>query len=915
MATAAVARAQESTIAIKAPANPRVRIESGDVATIAFNVQNISRDTTLAEPRITVPTGWRVVMSPAATSLAPGQQDVWLVSVKSPASGAAGDYSVHLGGDSVIVSIAERRGVAVTAISSLAYIMSGQSYEGRYLLRNVGNVPARFEISARSTQGGAAQLPREIFALAPGQSDTIVATVVIPSSVTTTVEEALLVSAVDVSSDSIRAEAIVQATVVPQASTGPKMWTVPAELAIRTAAPGTGVSAFTASGTGKLTQNSDVNVDFLFRGPTGKGAGFGDQETYRLALNSKLGRARLGDNSFGFSQLLTSGTRSTGAEVRSQWNGIVGGAYVQRDRTNSAAPTEASVMIGSDEQKSYQGSVVTLARAGKGGMTRVMSTGGRAMIGANELELELAASDSQKVGGQAGSLRVSGTTAIGTYDLGGTYASSKFASMIQGTTDLRASFIGRKIGSLILTGSTNSHYSDPAARIGGIGQRSSLTTLGANWTNGVTAEFEHLDRRDIGQAAPIDGTMEAFRVRGRRSIGMFEGSLNLQTGAVAEHDSSMKRAAALAGASITAHIGDREFVTLFADYSNGRGLGDAGAASLNAGFSAELNVRETRVRLMNTVATQATVYSRLTTNTDVTLERAVRQMTLALRGRVTTISRGPTNNALYVEVKRPFGVPTAHMNEVGRARIEIVDGETGKGVSGALVRLGGQAAVTDAYGVAAFRDLKAGEYRAVIDGAAVAGRVVASGGAISIGSSRKVTENRMSLSRGARILACVRSFERVSMASSDTLQEVGAVGEVPVALVTPTDTLWQTSDARGRVDFGSVAPGHYVIAVPRYEAADRMALQQTAFEVDVVAGEARQVDFKLVPQIRAIEFVGETMIIAAPVKAQEKPATSGPTTITGKPQTITGKPQTQLPQTQLPRQQQPKQHQQQQEPR
>jgi hypothetical protein len=97
-------------------------------------------------------------------------------------------------------------------------------------------------------------------------------------------------------------------------------------------------------------------------------------------------------------------------------------------------------------------------------------------------------------------------------------------------------------------------------------------------------------------------------------------------------------------------------------------------------------------------------------------------------------------------------------------------------------------------------------------------------------------------------------------------------------------------------------------------------LAQAAFEIDVIAGDNRQVDFKLVPQVRAIEFVGETMLIAAPAKPQDKLAPTGTTTITGKPQTapitirpeepITAKPrQQQQPRSQSPsrdpRQQQP----------
>jgi hypothetical protein len=506
--------------------------------------------------------------------------------------------------------------------------------------------------------------------------------------------------------------------------------------------------------------------------------------------------------------------------------------------------------------------------------------------------MELAASDSLHVAGQAGSLRLSGRAKYLSYDLGGQRASTGFAAQQQGSTDLRSSVMSDKIGSVILNATMNARES--AIRADGQGQRGTLATLAANWTNGVTAEFERVGRTDIGGPAPTVGTMQSLRLRGRHSVGAFEGSLHVEGGLSFQPDSA-RRASNGFGAAVTAHLGEGEFISLFADHLSGTGLGASGVGSTTAGLNTELRVRETTVRLMNTTAMQAGAVSRVMTNTDLMVEHGVRQMTLGLRARLSTVTKGPANHALFLEVKRPFGLPTARINDIGRARVEIVDGETGKGVSGALVRVGGQAAVTDANGVAAFRDLKAGEYRAVIDGAAVAGRVVASGATVSVSAtSRKPAEVSMTLSRGVRVLARVRSFERASalQTNGDTLTEVGAVGQVPVALVMGADTLWQTSDERGRVDFGSVAPGHYVVAVPRYDAPDHMTLAQSRFELDATAAETRQIDFKLIPQARAIEFVGETMLIAAPAKAQDKPAATGTTTITGKPQAtpITGRP-------------------------
>ncbi len=902
LGSAASARAQ---VAVHAPKNPSVKIESGEVATIAFTVINQNADTTTAEPVVTLPAKWNIVMSPAATVLAPAQREVWLLSVRSPSTAAAGNYTIRVnarrprvaaGGpnaedvtapDSVVVTIAERHGVAVRSLTSLSYIMSGEAYESRFIVQNLGNVAARFDISAKSTQGAEPRLSHQVVALAPGQLDTVVAAVTIPKTISTTAEETLLLSVVDVAMDSVRNDASVQATVVPSASNGPSMWTVPAQFAIRSAAPGTGVSAFTATGFGKLTQTSDVMVDFDVRGPTGKGASFGEQETYRLGLSNKRGSVRIGDYSYGFSQLITTGARGTGAEVKSNFNGFVGGAYVERDRSSTNSPVEASAMIGTDPIKKMGGSLVGLTRGG----AAIVSSSARAELGGARMGVELAASDSQQTTGKAGRVSLTGAAPIFSYDLAAQHSSAGFASVQQGTSDMRASVVGQEIGTVILTASANMHDAQPTVHNAGFAQRTFNSIFGANLRNGISIEGEHFARADKGGLGMTNGAQESLRLRGRHVFGAFDASLNFQSGTVAQRDSAGRQQLSM-GTSVTTHFGDGQFVTLFGDYGNGQGLGEGGRSTLSAGGNTELHFSATTLRLMSYVSTAA---GRWSTNSDIAIERAMPRVTVALRARNSVQSIGGSSNSLFLELKTPFGIPTAPINEVGRARVEVIDAETGRGVSGSLVRLGGQAAVTDAQGYATFRDLKPGNYRTLVDGAAVAGRVVASGADVAISkTSRKPTEVRVSLSRGSHVLARVRSFERPSaIASGDTLTEVGAVGQVVIALVTPTDTLWQTTDERGRADFGTVAPGHYVVAIPRYDAPNHTHLEKTEFELNVGASETRQIEFKLIPQIRAVEFQGEATIIAAPAA----PAKAGPLSnvITGKPITAPPAPITQQP--------------------
>jgi hypothetical protein len=928
-AFAANARAQASGIAIQAPKDPRPAIESGDVATIAFTVRNETRDTMVAEPKIDVPAGWQIVMSPAATVVAPAGFELWLVSVKAPAAATAGNYTIRVGAngslaaagvtsaksavsDSVRVQIAERHGVSLFALGAPAYVMAGDVYTGSFIIRNEGNVPSRFTVVAKSSHGNDPVLEQTTIALAAGAIDTVTASVKIPKTVTSAVQELLDVAAADATVDTVRAEASMQTTVVPTASLGPTLWTIPGEFALRTSSANAGVSAFTAAGSGKLTPTSDVKVDFSVRGPTGGSSMFGEQEEYRLSLKNDRAAIRLGDQSFGFSHLVSGGGRSTGAEVTGKFGNYVAGAYVHRNRIRPDAATEASAMIGTDTRRLVSGSLVGLTRAN----ANLLSSAARASIGDAFVEVEMAASDSLGRSGNAGSVRVNGDSRYFTYDASANRASDAFASVRQGSTDAHLSVSGHQMGGVYLTGSTNVQIANPAARADAIGQRLNTSSLAANFTNGMSLELERFDRADRGTAVATRGTQHTSRFRSRFDLGAFDVAFNMQGALVSQNDSA--RGALTIGTTTTYSFGDNQFVSLFADVSDGRGLGEGGMMTTTTGLNTELTAADTRLRFVSSLSAVGDASHTWSSHTDISVEREVRRSTIALRSRISAGSRMPMNHAVFLEVKTGLRVPTAPIKAIGRARAYVVDAESGLGVAGALIRLGGQAAVTDANGVATFRNLTPGEHRAVVDGSAVAGRVITNNSTVRISAtSRAPAEFRVNLARGVRLAVRLRRFEKSSSAianGGDTLTEVGAMGQVVVALVSNRDTVWQTSDDRGRVDFNGLAPGQYTIALPRFEAPEFMALSQKEFTVDVTGGEQRQVDFKLVPQVRAVEFVGETVIIAAPAKAPQKPATTGPTTVTGKPDPapITARPNTAQPRTQnpsAPRQQQPERNQ------
>ena len=212
-----------------------------------------------------------------------------------------------------------------------------------------------------------------------------------------------------------------------------------------------------ASGAGRLTEKSDINVDFSIHSATKGASVFGEREEYRLGLSNEHASLRLGDQSYFFSMLTASGSQNTGAELRGQTGNLVGGAYVQRNRWTPNAATEAAAMIGSNADAVTSGSLVLLERAKSGMTSRVAAATAKSAVLGTHVELEGAASDSASSRGGAAIARVYGDAKTFNYDLGGQHGSNDFAGSQRAATDLHLSLSGQHVGNATISAMTSVH--------------------------------------------------------------------------------------------------------------------------------------------------------------------------------------------------------------------------------------------------------------------------------------------------------------------------------------------------------------------------------------------------------------------------------------------------------------------------
>lgn len=887
VAGASFVQAQTAPVTVRSSRTDRGSVAPGGVFTSPFTIVNTTNDSIAAAQVIMLPAGWTTVNSMAPSMLAPKSMELWLVSVAAPSGAAAGVYVFRAGirsgdvvaSDSVVVAIEERYEINVRPSKSPTYVLAGDAYEATFIVHNRGNVVTRIALKATSNRGSVPKLSAAVIELAPGATTSITASVKVPTDAIRSVQDLLEIIAVDAARDSVRAESSVETTIIAKGNGGADYWTVPGEFAVRAGMPGAGVSPFIASGSGRISEKSDATVDFSVRTAPGTASIFGERDEYRFGLRTKQASLRVGDDSYGFSRLTASGGQGTGGELIGARGSLVAGAYVQRNRWTMNTGTETAAMLGTSTASDNAATVVLLQRANGVGSARVLAGSAQSKLLGSNIELEAAQSDSQTVGGGAAMFRVFGKAAGLSYDIGGQRASNTFAGAQRASSDQHVTVSGHEIGPLTLSAMTSIHSTNPTTVSNGFGQRIATSSLSGTFTNGSAIEYDRFDRADRGTNGGIRGNQQSLRFRGRLAKGAFDMLGTIQTGIVSQADTTSRAFTTMSG-SLRAVVGRDQYLSAFGEVTDGQGLGAGGVGTITGGTSAELHLaRATSLRMTTSVTTQRDRLSDWVGQADITVERAIRQSIVALRGRIAESGSAaiPSANAFYIEVRTPLRVPTARLNVGGRARARVVDVETGRGVAGALVRMGEQAAVTDKNGTASFKGLETGEYHAVVEGGIAAGQLV-SGGAVSVVASAKPTMFTMSVARGARVAASLRRFEKASAAivpnggEADSVLDVGGVSQAVVALISARDTIWQSSDDRGRIDFGSIAPGHYTMKIVAGDIPEFTVFEKKEVDIDVVAGETREVALRLIPQARAVQFVNEeTVLIAAPTKSVPAP--------------------------------------------
>jgi hypothetical protein len=228
----------------------------------------------------------------------------------------------------------------------------------------------------------------------------------------------------------------------------------------------------------------------------------------------------------------------------------------------------------------------------------------------------------------------------------------------------------------------------------------------------------------------------------------------------------------------------------------------------------------------------------------------------------------------YLEYGMPVRLPIARLRTSGRVYGRVVDQASGRGVSGALVRLGPQVAITDRQGQVAFGGVPAGEHRlSMTQETSIANAVFVGDPTIRVDSTqRRPVRFELAITEGARVDVDVRRFAavRTGVANApDSLADAGPLEGISLMLVRGRDTLYETTGTNGRMSFTDVPPGAWLLTVAS-EAPAFQRFDPDRAELALEAGEATQITFRLVPRKREVQIIGEGEELRA--KAAPSPA-------------------------------------------
>jgi hypothetical protein len=850
--------------------------------------------------RIDLPPDWRLLMGKTPLTMQSGESALLMVGFAVPARAAAGPYVVTvrvfdvanerlLGLDSIVVVVPRRRALEVAMLDRPRYVVSGKSYDAGFLVRNRGNMPTTIRLVARSSLGAAA-IPDTAIHLAADEERTIHAHVRTPSGLEAAMDDVLEIVA---SETGVQApnNASARVTIIPEPNRQPEQFLrLPTQVSLR-AANTDGVSPYEVYGHGVIRDRSTAQIDFLFRGPTGRYSAFGERDEYRAELVAPSWRARVGDHMFQISQL-TGGAQpglGAGADVTRGAFGV--GGYGQYFRRNPEKGSEGGAFVSMRPFSDARLAANFVDRQGGTFAGRVGSATAAYSRPSFDADFELARSQSATgaLAGLAHSARISGRNPAFSFDLGHLFADTAFAGSQRGAEHdyLTSNAQPWRFVSFGLNGST--HRSDLGGATG-VPYRDRLDMAALS-----TILFDRLlfEGSAVRRSTSIAGSTQVGEQRGGRARidqDVLLGTLWLEGEAGrATEDLLLPRNYTDVSVGIRRAFSRGSLAGWTSRYSGGSiTKGTQGTDTYGGDMSLRLTAT-TEVMVMGYATRVRMIAAEWHSQIDGRISQQLPNGgSISFRARVIGGGSLPVADQTvgYLEYGMPLRLPVGRLRTPGRVLGRVVDATSGRGVANALVRLGPQVALTNKEGQVAFGGVPAGEHRLSMSQETTLANAVFVGDPTLVvdGTRGSPTTFRLAIASSARLDVDVHRFvvARTGVAGlPDSLSDAGPVANATLVLAGERDTLYRTTTDNGKVLFTDIPPGHWIVTI-RGDAPAFHRFDPDRIEVSLSPGETKELAFKLVPRKREVQIIGDGQELRSTPAMSKTPSPTAPTR-TGKP--------------------------------
>ena len=888
--------AQDGDIRLRAARRDTIRAAA--TITSAFSISNGSPESAIVRLRIDAPADWTVLMGADSVTPPPGGSALAMVSLAVPSRAGAGVYPVRVtlidrsdrvvSTDSLMVLVPARRALMTAPLQRPGFVVSGNSYDATFVVRNRGNLPAEIHLGAQSSHSSVT-IAETIVRLGAEESHEVRIHVATRQGVEAAVDDVIeLTAAPSDDRDSVSTTSM-RVTIVPEPSRSIEEFVrVPAQIRLR-AASSDAVSPFEITGGGRVRDGDVVNADFVLRGPTGSFSPFGERDEYRLDVWSRDWRARFGDQFFMPTPLTAAAQPGFGVGVDGSRGILNGGVYGQQFRRSPAKGNEIGGFIGVTPATDSRLALNIVNRAGADSPGRIGSlSGGIRRYGVNA-DAELATSDATTGSGTARSLRINAATAEYSFDAGHLSADTGFASSQRGGQHNYVTATSNHLDQLSFGASGSRHRTDLTRSIGvSYVERFDLASVSSTLLDRYTLQLASAWRGIAVAGVSQSGHQHGARARIDQDVriglvsleGEFGNAFDALGARRTYSDFSITTRHAMRGGSIG----------IWGERYSGGAITKGTDGTLTFGGDASVRASKTLQLSLQGFATRSDVVGQeWHTQADVLLSHQLRNgRSVSLRARLLGGGAIPSSDrsVAYLEYAMPMRLPVSRLRTPGRVYGRVIDAASGRGVAGALVRLGPQLAITDKEGQVAFGGVPGGEHRvSMSQETSFADAVFVGDPTLVVDSTRtQPTTFNLAIARAARIDVAVSRYSvvRTGMAgAADSLAAVGPLSNAMLMLTAGRDTVYRTTGEDGRASFADVPPGTWVVTI-RGDAPAYHRFDPDRLEITLGSGETRTLGFRLLPRRREVQVIGSGEELQ-PQVAEPKPTPGTRATKIAKP--------------------------------